>query len=189
MGKKGKANGNLGKGLNRRLISCLLTALIYSLSVVAQRLAAQDPTPVDTQPPPDNPVPVGDFEPVTPLPPGVTPPPTPAASMSAGASASAAGGGAAGGGNVAGAAGVSDILNFQTDLFTGRFTYSVPIVVAPARQGAEPKLALAYNSSGGNGWCGVGWGLEIGYIERDSRKDVPVDWNGADALTKSTAPS
>src|SRR5438552_291617 len=50
-------------------------------------------------------------------------------------------------------------LNFQADLFTGRFAYSVPIVIAPARQGAQPALALAYNSAGGNGWCGVGWSL------------------------------
>src|SRR5690242_19321804 len=55
-------------------------------------------------------------------------------------------------------------LNFQADIFSGRFGYTVPIVVAPARQGAEPKLALTYSSGGGNGWCGVGWGLEVGYI-------------------------
>lgn len=36
-------------------------------------------------------------------------------------------------------------LNFQADLFTGRFTYSVPIMVAPGRQGAQPKLALGYS--------------------------------------------
>src|SRR5437868_4130927 len=35
-------------------------------------------------------------------------------------------------------------LNFQPDLFTGRFGYSVPIVVAPGRQGAQPTLTLAY---------------------------------------------
>ena len=58
-------------------------------------------------------------------------------------------------------------LNFQADLFTGRFAYSVPIVVAPARQGAEPALALSYNSAGGNGWCGVGWSLEAGFIQRE----------------------
>lgn len=68
-------------------------------------------------------------------------------------------------------------LNYQTDLFTGRFTYAVPIAVAPARQGAEPTLALAYNSSGGNGWCGVGWGLEVGFIQRDTRKGVPIKWS------------
>src|SRR6185312_9813527 len=63
-----------------------------------------------------------------------------------------------------GTGGSGNQLNFQADLFSGRFTYTVPIAVAPGRQGAQPKLALGYNSSGGNGWCGVGWGLEVGYI-------------------------
>ena len=69
-----------------------------------------------------------------------------------------------------------DILNFQADLFTGRFTYRIPIAVAPARQGAEPSIALTYNSSAGNGWCGVGWGLDVGFIVRDTRKGVPIKW-------------
>ena len=67
-------------------------------------------------------------------------------------------------------------LNFQADLFTGRFAYSVPIVIAPARQGAQPALALAYNSAGGNGWCGVGWSLEAGFIQRETRYGVPLKW-------------
>ncbi len=49
-----------------------------------------------------------------------------------------------------------DIMNFQTDLFTGRFTYQVPIVVPPGRGNSQPNLGLLYSSSGGNGWCGVG---------------------------------
>ena len=70
-----------------------------------------------------------------------------------------------------------DIFNFQADLFTGRFSYSVPIVVAPGRQGAQPALNLGYNSSGGNGWCGLGWTLDVGYIQRDTRKGVPIQWS------------
>ncbi len=73
-------------------------------------------------------------------------------------------------------------MNFQADLFTGRFAYSVPIAVAPARQGAEPKIVLGYNSAAGNGWCGVGWTLDMGYIQRDTRHGVPV-------LSGSTAPA
>jgi RHS repeat-associated protein len=65
-------------------------------------------------------------------------------------------------------------LNFQPDLFTGRFTYSVPIVVPPARQNSQPNLGLTYNSSVGNGICGVGWKFEIGKIERQTRYGVPV---------------
>lgn len=67
-------------------------------------------------------------------------------------------------------------LNFQPDLFTGRFTYSVPIAVPPGRQNSQPKLGLQYNSSVGNGWCGVGWKFEIGKIERETRYGVPVLW-------------
>ncbi|MBI3852883.1 MAG: hypothetical protein HY298_21725 [Verrucomicrobia bacterium] len=76
------------------------------------------------------------------------------------------------------------ILNFQPDLFTGRFTYTVPIVVAPARQGAQPQLALGYNSGNGNGWCGVGWGLEVGFIQRETRYGVPVKWGSTQPLSE-----
>src|SRR6185312_4546162 len=75
-------------------------------------------------------------------------------------------GGGNGGGN----------LSFQADLSTGRFTYGVPIKVTPGRQGAQPKLTLGYNSASGNGWCGVGWTLDVGYIQRDVRKGVPIPW-------------
>src|SRR2546430_13740262 len=64
-------------------------------------------------------------------------------------------------------------LNFQADLFTGRFGYSYPIAVAPARQGAQPALALSYNSAAGNGWCGVGWSPGGGLIPRGNRDGVP----------------
>lgn len=65
-------------------------------------------------------------------------------------------------------------LDFHTDKFTGRFNYEVPIEVPPARQGTEPSITLQYNSANGNGWCGVGWDLDIGYIQRETRYGVPV---------------
>ena len=84
---------------------------------------------------------------------------------------------AAGGGAPApGSGSPNDILRFQTDLFTGRFGYAFPIVVSPGRQGAQPNLALAYNSGTGNGWCGVGWSLEAGFIQRETKHGVPVKW-------------
>ena len=70
-------------------------------------------------------------------------------------------------------------LDYQADLFSGRFTYSVPIRVPPGRQGSEPKLALGYNSAAGNGWCGVGWMLNVGSIQRDNRAGVPLQWHQA----------
>ena len=66
-------------------------------------------------------------------------------------------------------------LDFHTDLFTGRFEYDIPIFVPPARQGTEPKVALRYSSANKNGWCGVGWDLDMGYIERETRHGVPVN--------------
>ena len=69
-------------------------------------------------------------------------------------------------------------LDFHADLFTGRFNYRIPIEVPPGRQGSEPAIALQYNSSGGNGWCGVGWDLDMGYVQRETRYGVPVNTSG-----------
>src|SRR5208282_868250 len=62
----------------------------------------------------------------------------------------------------------------KVDLFTGSFGYSIPIACAPARNGSEPSLALAYSSGGELGWCGMGWDLNIGYIERNVRDGFPI---------------
>jgi RHS repeat-associated protein len=69
---------------------------------------------------------------------------------------------------------ISQRAEHKTDLFTGSFGYSVPIVGAPARNGSEPGLALVYSSSGDNGWCGIGWTLDIGYIERNTKDGFPI---------------
>lgn len=68
--------------------------------------------------------------------------------------------------------------DFQTDPFTGRFGYTVPLDLAPARHNSTPSLALIYNSANGNDWCGVGWNIDLGYIERETKYGVPVQWSG-----------
>jgi RHS repeat-associated protein len=73
-------------------------------------------------------------------------------------------------------------LNLQVDPFTGSVGYTLPIALPPARQGSEPTLALRYGG-GGNGWCGVGWSLGMGAIQRDTRRGVPVARDGADFLS------
>jgi RHS repeat-associated protein len=42
---------------------------------------------------------------------------------------------------------------------TGNANYSIPIFAPPGTAGVAPKIALNYNSGGGNGWVGKGWSL------------------------------
>src|SRR4030067_2343786 len=77
-----------------------------------------------------------------------------------------------------GAGDIEDLIpfgaSFQVDNFVGSARENYPILVPPARGGLSPKLSLNYNSSGGNGWLGLGWDLSIGFIQRKGvRKGVP----------------
>ncbi|WP_259407763.1 RHS repeat-associated core domain-containing protein [Streptomyces akebiae] len=59
---------------------------------------------------------------------------------------------------------------------SGAFTYSLPVQLPKAPFGTTPSLALSYNSQSVDGrtsatnnqasWVGMGWDLEVGYIER-----------------------
>src|SRR5215467_13997150 len=55
----------------------------------------------------------------------------------------------------------------------GTANMSYPIEVPPGRRGMQPHLAITYDSSGGNGWLGVGWDLKTSCIEVDTRFSVP----------------
>ncbi|OGW69572.1 MAG: hypothetical protein A2036_04275 [Omnitrophica bacterium GWA2_50_21] len=63
--------------------------------------------------------------------------------------------------------------SFQADLFTGRGQTGIPIFVPPGRKNIQPSLNLSYSSSGGNSWLGMGWNLDMGFIQRDVKKGVP----------------
>jgi RHS repeat-associated protein len=73
----------------------------------------------------------------------------------------------------------NDLANFSVNPFTGAATYTIPIVIPPARGGSKPSISLNYGG-GGNSWCGVGWSLGMGAIQRDTTDGVPVKLNGED---------
>ena len=50
---------------------------------------------------------------------------------------------------------------------------SISVDVPPGRGGIQPGITLLYNSSGGNGVLGMGWVMELGSIQRSTRKGVP----------------
>jgi|GEM_PF-1577544 len=56
---------------------------------------------------------------------------------------------------------------------SGTANMSYPIEIPAGRQGMQPNLALTYNSSGGNGWLGLGWDISIPSITVETRWGVP----------------
>ena len=62
---------------------------------------------------------------------------------------------------------------------SGTANLSYQLEIPAGRQGMQPNLALAYNSSGGNGWLGVGWDISVPSITVETRWGVPryeSDW-------------
>ncbi|MGH9761793.1 MAG: SpvB/TcaC N-terminal domain-containing protein, partial [Blastocatellia bacterium] len=73
----------------------------------------------------------------------------------------------------------------KADLSTGALTYSYPIVTPPGRNGMEPHLSIDYNSQELGprkitNWFGIGWNLDIPYIERVNKRGVDQLATGTD---------
>ncbi|MDN0200984.1 RHS repeat-associated core domain-containing protein [Streptomyces sp. S.PNR 29] len=78
---------------------------------------------------------------------------------------------------------------WNVSLGSGAFTYSVPIEVPKPPVGSAPELALNYNSQSIDGrtsasnnqasWVGMGWDLNVGYIERKYKNCID-DGHGPD---------
>lgn len=63
-------------------------------------------------------------------------------------------------------------------LRTGSLGKQIPIQVPPGRSGMTPKVSLQYSSSNKqNGWLGVGWSDNIGYIQRSEKHGVDYGAN------------
>lgn len=69
------------------------------------------------------------------------------------------------------AAGIS-LPGLDALLFTGAATVKIPIEVPPGRAGIAPNLAFLYNSYRGNGPLGVGWDIDMGAIQRSTKRGV-----------------
>ena len=70
----------------------------------------------------------------------------------------------------------SEQLNVDIDTNTGALVYSYPIVVPPGRNGLQPGLSLTYNNQSSNNFnhFGIGWSLNIPYIQRDGKRGTDV---------------
>jgi RHS repeat-associated protein len=80
---------------------------------------------------------------------------------------------------------IPSLQGFQTSLYTGSASYSVPIEVPAGPGGIKPSLSLSYSSAATDGdsgkrekqqagWAGKGWSLDTGYIAR--HKQVYTDY-------------
>lgn len=69
--------------------------------------------------------------------------------------------------------------------FNGSLSTAYPIEVPPGRGAVTPALALVYNSSRGNGFCGMGWGLDVPHIERVGEKNSLATYGNTDKFVLS----
>ncbi|MCK4792124.1 MAG: VCBS repeat-containing protein, partial [Desulfobacteraceae bacterium] len=63
--------------------------------------------------------------------------------------------------------------SFEPQLNSGTGTYSVKISVPPGVNGYQPNISLGYNSGQGKGPFGIGWALNVPYIQRQTDKGLP----------------
>ncbi|OQX02778.1 MAG: hypothetical protein BWK80_57160 [Desulfobacteraceae bacterium IS3] len=73
--------------------------------------------------------------------------------------------------------------SFEPQLNTGTAAYSIPLNL-PKIRGTSPGLVLEYNSGYGNGAIGMGWRLNIPFIQRQTDKGLPL-YNDADTFIES----
>ncbi|WP_436500233.1 SpvB/TcaC N-terminal domain-containing protein [Actinokineospora sp. HUAS TT18] len=66
-----------------------------------------------------------------------------------------------------------NLVDAPTANNSGDARLSYPLEVPKGRAGLEPKLTVAYSSSGANGWLGVGWDLSTPTVTVETRWGVP----------------
>lgn len=76
---------------------------------------------------------------------------------------------------------------FSPDLHTGTGNFTVPIAVPSGRNGFQPQLNLVYSTGNGNGVFGLGWGLSIPGVSRQTSKGIPRYDDAKDVFVLSGA--
>src|SRR5215211_1573110 len=76
---------------------------------------------------------------------------------------------------------------FSPDLHTGTANFTVPIALPPGRGGFQPELSLVYSTGNGNGPFGLGWGLSVPGVARETSKGVPRYDDAEDTFVLSGA--
>ncbi len=76
--------------------------------------------------------------------------------------------------------------SFQPNLSTGTASYPVSIAMPPGAGGFQPELSLIYNGGNANGAWGLGWKLNIPYIQRETDRGLPA-YTMADTFIYSNA--
>jgi hypothetical protein len=74
---------------------------------------------------------------------------------------------------------------FSPDLHTGTGNFTVPIALPAGRNGFQPQLNLVYSTGHGNGPFGLGWGLSVPGVSRQTSKGVPRYDDDQDTFTLS----
>jgi RHS repeat-associated protein len=64
-----------------------------------------------------------------------------------------------------------------SDLFTGALSINEPLQLPESRGKVKPDLSLQYRSGEGNGWLGVGWQLEAGYVKHSVKFGLNYESN------------
>jgi RHS repeat-associated protein len=62
---------------------------------------------------------------------------------------------------------------FNVNTANGTAAFSIPLPFSNGRNGVTPSLSLSYNSGGGNGIFGLGWGCDLPSIQRKTEKKLP----------------
>ena len=74
--------------------------------------------------------------------------------------------------------------SFEPQLNSGTSTYKIPLIIPPGRNGFAPDIVLVYNSGNGNSKFGLGWKIDLPYIQRQTDKGQPFYtlWPDADGI-------